>query len=140
MRIKSLTELKQKKPRIRREEPEHIKLVSWFKNEYPSVPIHHSPNGEARDSNKIKAMLRGKRLKAMGVYPGFWDLFLPTWFTFIEVKPIKGYLSKDQKLFRDLVQPSGYAFLVANGFEDGKEKILQLVKDGIPCCLAPSKL
>jgi hypothetical protein len=139
VRIKSLDELKPKKPkkpRVRREEPEHIKLVRWFKDEYPGVVIHHSPNGEARDSESFKAMLRGKRLKEMGVYPGFWDLFIPGWFTFIEVKPakpIRAYLSQDQKLFRDTVEPFGYKFLIAYGWLDGKEKTQKLVQDGVPC-------
>ena len=67
---------------------------------------------------------------------GVWDLFFPTIFTWVEVKRQKGgRLSPEQKLFREQLEPTGYGFIVANGWQDGMEKLEELLKGDIPCIL-----
>lgn len=129
-----LKEIKPKIRRVRREEPEHIKFVAWFKKNYPYALIHHSPNGEARGDNPWTAMLRGKRLKAMGVEPGVYDLFFPEWFLWVEMKPKEGgYLSKSQKEFRDKMERVGYKTFKANGCDEAIAKLQQFLIGDIPC-------
>ena len=136
-----LKDLKPKRRRIKREEPEHIRFVSWFESEYPSVWIHHSANGESRDSNHSVAAMRGATLKAMGVKRGVYDLFIPAWFLWIEMKPKEGgYLSKDQKIFRDEMERIGFKTFKANGCEEAKEKLQEYLKGDIPCLILKSCL
>lgn len=134
MRIKTMASLKPKKPRIQRERPEHIAFVTWFKWNFPGIIIHHSANGEARDTNALPAILRGKRLKAMGLFPGFYDLFIPEFFLFIEMKgPDGGYLSVNQKFFKEQMERIGYRTFQANGCQDAIDKLQEFLKGGIPC-------
>ena len=128
--------LKVKRKRVKREEPEHKAFVAWFKYTYPEIVILHTPNGEARDSDKTTAMLRGKSLKEMGVLPGTYDLFIPAWFLWIEMKPKKGgYLSPAQKIFRDNMECIGYKTFKTNGCTEAIEKLQEFLKGGIPCLL-----
>ena len=132
MRIKSMATLK-RKPRVKREQPEHIAFVAWFKRNFPDIIIHHSANGEARDSDPILAKIRGKLLQLMGVFPGFYDLFIPEWFLFIEMKPVKGgYLSVNQKYFKEHMERIGYGTFKANGCDDAIEKLHLYLKGDIP--------
>lgn len=118
------------------EDDEHICLVRVWKLKYPHIPLIHIANGELRDSNRQRAMIRGAKLKRMGVKKGVWDLFFPTIFTWVEVKRQKGgRLSPEQKLFREQLEPIGYGFIVANGWQDGMEKLEELLKGDIPCIL-----
>lgn len=123
-----------KRKRVKREEPEHKAFVAWFKYTYPNTIILHPPNGGARDSNKFTAMLRGKDLKEMGVLPGTYDLFVPEWFLWVEMKPKEGgYLSKDQKIFRDKMERIGYRTFKANGCEEAIYKLKEFLEGNIPC-------
>lgn len=123
-----------RKKRVKHEEPEHKKFLRWFKNEHPMVFIHHSPNGESRDKDKLTALLKGKNLKEMGVMPGFYDFFIPQFFLFIEMKPKEGgYLSKAQKVFRDEMERIGYKTFKANGCEEAIQKLQEYLKGDIPC-------
>lgn len=122
------------KPRVKREEPEHKAFVRWFQYTYPDIIILHPANGGARDSDKLTAMLRGKDLKEMGVLPGVYDLFIPGWFLWIEMKPKEGgYLSAAQKIFRDRIELIGYRTFKANGCDDAINKLKEFLEGNIPC-------
>lgn len=123
-----------KRKKVKREEPEHKAFVTWFKYTYPNVVILHIPNGEARDSNKRAAMIRGKSLKDMGVMAGVYDLFIPEWLLWIEMKPReKGYLSAAQKIFRDKMETIGYNTFKANGWQEAVQKLKEFLEGGVPC-------
>ena len=123
-----------KRKKVKREEPEHKAFVAWFKYTYPKVIILHPPNGGARDSKKKIAMLRGKSLKEMGVLAGVYDLFIPQWFLWIEMKPKEGgYLSKEQKSFRDEMELIGYGTFKANGCQEAIDKLQEYLRGKVPC-------
>lgn len=135
-----LKDIKPKKKRVLREEPEHIRFVSWFWQEYPKIRIHHSANGGSRDSDRLKSMLKSKRFKAMGVSAGVYDLFIPVWFLWIEMKPKEGgYLSKEQKIFRDEMEQAGYKTFKANGCQEAIDKLQEFLKGDIPCLTLSSR-
>lgn len=134
MHIKSMASLKPRKRPVKREEPEHIAFVTWFKYKFPNVLVHHSANGEARDSNPVTAMMRGKRLKSMGVYSVFYYLFIPEWFLFIEMKPKEGgYLSPNQRVFKDEMERIGYKTFKVDGCQQAIDKLKEFLKGAIPC-------
>lgn len=125
---------KLKRKRVKREEPEHKAFVTWFKYTYPGVVILHPANGEARDSDQTVAMLRGKSLKEMGVLPGTYDLFIPQWFLWVEMKPKEGgYLSPAQKIFRDEMERIGYKTFKANGCQEAIDQLQEYLRGKIPC-------
>ena len=52
------------------------------------------------------------------------DLYIPEWKLWIEFKKVKGgILSKDQKLWRNYLISIGDNWILANGFEDGVNKV-----------------
>lgn len=114
------------------EEPEHIAFVTWFRWQFPAL-LFHIPNGELRDSNRGRAAIRGKKLKAMGVIKGVLDLFVPEWFLWIEMKRCKGgRLTPEQKDFKERMEKVGYYVIVANGCDDGIVKVKEFLRRGIP--------
>jgi len=116
------------------EDDEHIAFVDWFERQYPHIELIHIANGELRDSNRVRAAIRGKKLKRMGVKKGVWDLFFPGLFLWIEMKRQKGgRLSPEQKEFRKRREKEGYVCIVANGWLDGRDKLQQFLKGKIPC-------
>ena len=75
----------------------NISCVSWFKLQYPKIVIHHSPN-------ECRSPREGAKRKAMGVWKGFPDLFVPLPMNgycglFVEIKTLIGRQSKEQKEF-----------------------------------------
>ena len=98
---------------------EQARFVSWFRKTYPGVDIFAIPNGGARGKSQA-----GK-LRAEGVKKGVWDLFIPTWFLWIEFKRVKtGTLSKEQREFGEARLKDGYHCMVAYGAEDAKHQII----------------
>lgn len=116
------------------EDAEHEAFVRWFELCYPQIELIHVANGELRDSNRQRALMRGAKLKRMGVKKGVWDLFMPDVFLWVEMKRQKGgSLSSEQKIFREKREKAGYKCLVAKGWQDGKEQVEQYLKGSIPC-------
>lgn len=106
------------------EHKEQCLLVEWFQLQYPMYKRHlfSVPNGGFR--SKAAA---GK-LKAEGVMPGVFDLFLMVarpgcpgmW---IEMKTKGGRVSDHQKDFKAKAESQGYKAVVCYGFDDAKQAI-----------------
>ena len=98
--------------------------MAWFALAYPklSALLIHIPNGQN------VGVVRGKKLKAMGLRKGFPDLFLyvPRG-TFhglaIELKTPKGVLSAEQRIYLAALNEQGYLAEMRRGFE-GATKLI----------------
>ena len=102
---------------------EQVRLVSWFRRQYPDTRILAIPNGGHRGASQ------GAALKAEGVSPGVPDLFVPEWGMWIEMKREKGgTLSPAQSDWISYLDDCGYQCIVGNGFEDAKRQILDVKK------------
>ena len=96
---------------------EHIEqrdFVSWFRQTYPDTLIFAVPNGGQRSP------ATAARLRMEGVIPGVWDLFVPAWDLWIELKRRdRGSLSAAQRDFGEAMTALGYRCMVAYGCDDG---------------------
>ena len=102
---------------------EQVRLVSWFRRQYPDTRIFAIPNGGHRGASQ------GASLKAEGVSPGVPDLFVPEWGMWIEMKREKGgTLSPAQSDWISYLDDCGYQCIVGKGFEDAKQQILDVKK------------
>lgn len=100
------------------EHEEQVRLVHWFKKNYPDVGIFAIPNGGHR--NKVTAY----KMKMEGQSKGVPDLFIPEWRLFIEMKRQKGgSLSTEQKEWKEYLDSVGYRVEVCRGFEEAKKVI-----------------
>jgi hypothetical protein len=101
------------------EHQEQVESVAWFRKHY-TAKIIAIPNGGARSRSE------GARLKAEGVTAGVHDLFIPAWLLWAEMKRSDGGsgLSEKQKEWADYVDSIGHHWIVCNGFNDFKKKIL----------------
>jgi hypothetical protein len=66
-----------------------------------------------------------------GLHPGAADLYIPAWHLWIEFKKVKGgVVSKEQEAFAEYVRNTcGDYYFLAEGFEQGKLKILAFVEN-----------
>jgi hypothetical protein len=91
------------------EDREQIALFTWVRlleKEYPLLQlIYHTPNGGYRDKRTAA------KLRAMGVKPGVWDIFIPApsplW---VEMKVGKNKLTISQKKWKEDLEVYGYNF------------------------------
>ena len=107
---------------------EQVRFVNWVKKQSLIDPIYKMlfaiPNGGKR------SLRVGADLKLEGVKPGVPDLMfaVPSGHChglFIEMKRVKGgYLSKEQKEWRERLLRQGYEFKMAMGAEEAKRIIL----------------
>ncbi len=104
------------------ESMEQILFVNWMRKTHKEHRIFHIPNGGHR--NKATA---GK-LKAEGVSAGVPDLFIPSLRLFIEMKDLKGVVSKEQKNWLTYLASVGYSVAVCHGFEDAKLLIIEFLQ------------
>lgn len=105
-------------PTVPTEHTEQVKVVNWFRRQYPRVLIFAVPNGEQRSK------ITGARLKAEGVTAGVPDLFIPEWRLWIEMKRAKGgTVSPAQKAMIAELERVGYAVIVGKGFDDAMEQV-----------------
>ena len=106
-----------------------IACVTWFKLQYPHVIIHHSKN-EGNRGGKA-GLIDGKRNKAMGVCPGFADLFImqskieklehytTIWHgLFIELKVDKNKMTEAQSDFSIAAQIANYRYRVCRSVDE----------------------
>lgn len=97
---------------------EQVRLVSWFRRQWPDVRIFAIPNGGGR------SMAQGASLKAEGVSSGVPDLFVPAWSLWVEMKRATGgTVSPAQKDWIAYLQGIGHQVIVGHGFEDAKRQI-----------------
>lgn len=105
------------------EHVEQREFVSWFRKTYRPVKIFAIPNGGKR--GKSEAL----RLKVEGVSAGVPDLYVPEFKLWIEFKKKEGgKLSSDQKEWRDYLLDIGDGWILANGSDDGKDKVKTFVE------------
>jgi len=99
-------------------------FLQWFSLKFPTVLCFHIPNGGKRS---IKTAIR---LKAEGVVPGVPDLFIPSWYCFIEMKRVNGgSLSEAQKGVIEYLERLGYTVIVGYGASDASEKLISFLKE-----------
>ena len=107
-------------------ESEHlqqVRLVSWFRRQWPNVRIFAIPNGGGR------SMAQGASLRAEGVQAGIPDLFVPAWLLWVEMKrETGGVVSPVQRDWIDYLEGIGHRVIVGRGFEDAKRQILDVKK------------
>jgi hypothetical protein len=107
-------------------ESEHlqqVRLVSWFRRQWPNVRIFAIPNGGGR------SMAQGASLRAEGVQAGIPDLFVPAWLLWVEMKrETGGVVSPVQRDWIAYLQGIGHTVIIGRGFEDAKRQILDVKK------------
>ena len=97
---------------------EQVRLVSWFRRQYPDVRIFAIANGGARSG------VQGASLKAEGVSPGVPDLFVPAWLCWVELKrSTGGIVSPVQKDWIAYLESIGHRVIIGRGFEDAKRQV-----------------
>ena len=102
---------------------EQVRLVSWFRRQYPSVRIFAVPNGGGRSASQ------GALLKAEGVQAGIPDLFVPEWLLWVEMKrEAGGVVSPIQRDWIAYLEGIGHRVIVGRGFDDAKRQILDVKK------------
>jgi hypothetical protein len=117
--------LANKKEPIPTEFKEQCDFVAWFKITYPGVVIMSIRNGGHRTPRERTEQL------LEGLHPGAADLFIPEWLLWIEMKRVKGGVqSEEQKAFERYVNGIWQTYLLCEGFEAAKNKILRFVEQG----------
>jgi len=112
--------------KVRSEFEEQAALVHWFRKTYPDIWIYANRNGGSRTPREKVDQIRE------GVLAGVADLFAPGFMLYIEMKRTKGGVTSDAQIaFKDHVKQFGYSWILAEGFEDAKEKILMFVEKRI---------
>ena len=102
---------------------EQVRLVSWFRRQYPGVRVFAIPNGGARSGPQ------GAKLKAEGVSPGVPDLCVPEWSLWVEMKrEAGGVVSPVQKDWIAYLEGIGHTVVIGRGFEDAKRQIENVKK------------
>ena len=109
-----------------------VSCVSWFRVAHPELArlLHHSANEGKRTTRIVHTHAGtrvvcsgGARLKAMGMQPGFPDLFLAVpsrgmHGLFIEMKSATGRLEPSQREMLALLSEQGYATAVCRSLDD----------------------
>jgi hypothetical protein len=102
---------------------EQVRLVSWFRRNYPGVRVFAIPNGGLRSASQ------GAALKASGTVAGIPDLFVPEWLLWVEMKrETGGVVSPVQKDWIAYLESIGHKVIVGRGFEDAKRQIEDVKK------------
>jgi len=97
---------------------EQVRLVAWFRRQWPDIRIFAIPNGGGR------SMAQGAALKAEGVTAGVPDLFVPAWGLWIEMKKATGgTVSPAQRDWIAYLEGIGHSVIIGRGFEDAKRQI-----------------
>ena len=118
--------LAKKKTPIPSEFNEQCQFVAWFKKTYPGVVIMSIRNGGYRTPKERTEHL------LEGLHPGAADLFIPAWLCWIEMKRVKGGVQSDnQKEFEAYIESIGQTYLLCEGFEIAKKKIVNFVNASI---------
>lgn len=111
--------------------------VQWFSLAYPSLRrlLHHSANEGKRTTRVVHTHAGtrvvcsgGARLKALGMQPGFPDLFLAVprggqHGLFVEMKSAKGTVRDTQREMLALLSEQGYATAVCRSLDEFRSVI-----------------
>lgn len=111
--------------------------VQWFSLAYPSLRrlLHHSANEGKRTTRVVHTHVGtrvvcsgGARLKALGMQPGFPDLFLAVprggqHGLFVEMKSAKGTVRDTQREMLALLSEQGYATAVCRSLDEFRSVI-----------------
>ena len=114
-----------------------MSCVSWSRVAYRELarPLHHSANEGKRTTRIVHTHAGtrvvcsgGARLKAMGMQPGFPDLFLAVprrgmHGLFIEMKSETGRLEPSQREMLALLSEQGYATAVCRSLDDFQDVV-----------------
>ena len=102
---------------------QQVRLVSWFRSQYPGTRIFAIPNGGGRSASQ------GASLRAEGVQAGIPDLFVPAWLLWVEMKrETGGVVSPVQRDWIAYLQGIGHTVIIGRGFDDAKRQILDVKK------------
>lgn len=105
------------------EEQIQAACFQWHWNTYPTERgmLHHNNNNSV---NRIA----GNRVKALGVVAGVSDfeLIVPGYVIFIEMKTEFGKLSEDQQYFKERVIARGHIYIVIRSVDEFKNFIIKL--------------
>jgi hypothetical protein len=111
-------------------EAEEQRAVLEWASFYPSLKwLHAIPNGTHLAGDQKARAIKMSNLKAQGLKPGVFDLFLPMargryHGLYIEMKRRKnGRVSDDQKRFSQDVTAEGYQCVVCNGASEAIQAI-----------------
>lgn len=137
---KKAAPIKEKRTYTHKEKKHQKAYVKWFKRQYPRVLLVAIPNGEARDSDRRVAAIRGKILQSMGVHAGALDILIPEWHLWVEMKDIGGTLSQQQIDFIKRVISAGDDVIVAEGIDEAIEKTQAFVRNRIIQARSDSRL
>lgn len=97
---------------------EQVRLVSWFRRQYPDTRIFAIPNGGHRGASQ------GVALKSEGVSSGVPDLCVPAWLLWVEMKrETGGVVSPAQRDWIQYLECIGHQVIIGRGFEDAKRQI-----------------
>jgi hypothetical protein len=97
---------------------EQVRLVAWFRRQWPDTRIFAIPNGGGR------SMAQGASLKAEGVTAGVPDLFVPAWGLWVEMKRTTGgTVSPAQRDWIAYLEGIGHSVIIGRGFDDAKRQI-----------------
>ena len=108
-------------------------VVQWLRWQYPDVRFNADCGG-VRYGAGLQAILRGKRMKAMGHSAGFPDLFICKPYRgleilycglFIEFKSLKGKITPEQTEWLHYLDDNGYQTAVCNTYE----KAIAVIKE-----------
>ena len=103
---------------------EQAALIHWFRKTYPDVWIYANRNGGTRTPREKVDQIRE------GVLAGVADLFAPGFMLYVEMKRKKGGVVSDEQIkFRIHVEKFGYTWILGEGFDDAKEKIIRFVEN-----------
>jgi len=98
---------------MKTEHEEQREFVSWFRKNKGDVRIFAIPNGGSR------SLSSAARMKVEGVSRGVPDLFIPEWWTWIEMKRVSGgVVAPEQKSWHEYLDQIGYIVIVARGCEE----------------------
>jgi len=104
---------------------EQVRVVSWFRRQYPDTRILAIPNGGIRSASQ------GASLKAEGVSAGVPDLVVPAWSLWIEMKrSTGGTVSPAQRDWISYLESIGHQVIVGRGFEDARQQIIKKAPTG----------
>lgn len=119
-----IREIQEQKKELRTERQEQPAFLTAFKTRWPGVLIFSSGNGASGGGKREKS-----KMKTQGLVSGVPDLFIPEWFTFIELKQKKsGKASEEQNEMMEKLTKMGYVCLVSHGADEAMRQCEEIYR------------